>query len=117
MRGFRCKAAEAEQTGALGRSSVFEREPERIANSFVQVHPDPVRVGQEDFHNARIKLSAGIPFDFLARRGNRQGLAIGTIGNHGIESVRDGENPGPDRNLLAAQSAWITRAVKTLLMR
>lgn len=53
--------------GRNGRLDVFQLgESEGVADFFVQVHPDAVWVREKHFHYARVKLLAGVSFDFLA---------------------------------------------------
>src|SRR5208282_5983819 len=64
-----------------------------------------------------IKLRARAAANLLARVRHWQGLAIGAIADHGVHSVSDGENAGPERDLLPAQSTRIPGTVKELLVR
>src|SRR5580693_4709838 len=62
-------------------SPLHLRHAERIPDLFVQIHPHAVRMREKYFHNLGIELLSGIFLDLRARRGNRQRLAIGPVGN------------------------------------
>jgi len=55
--------------------------------------------------------------DLFARSGNGQSFAIGAVGNHGVECIRNSEYPCSERNLFGAQPAWISGTVVTFLVR
>src|ERR1700693_1281998 len=97
---------------------VFElRQAEGIRDFLVQRDPQAVRLGQEHFDNTRVELPAREAANFIAGSGYRQCFAIRPVGNHGVESVRHREYSRAQRNLLAAQPAWIARSVIALLVR
>lgn len=54
-------------------------EAKRIADFFVQLAPQALRLRQKDFHYPRIELLAGKQRDFFASGGNRQGLAVRSV--------------------------------------
>ena len=62
-------------------------------------------------------MFAGVAFDFCAGGGDGEGFAIGAIGDHGVESVGDGENSGAEGDLFTAQAARVAGAVVTFLVR
>src|SRR3984957_13490769 len=72
---------------------------------------------QEYFHNLRVKLPSGEALDFLASSRDGQCLAVGTVGDHGVERVGHGKYTGAYGDLIAFQTARISRAVVTFLMR
>jgi len=49
-------------------------------------------------------------------RVNRKRIAIGPVAQHGIESVGDGDDACPKRNLFTAQTAWIAGTIKELMV-
>src|ERR1700676_2019428 len=99
-------------------SGVFKlRQAERVTDSFVQGHPQTVRLGEENFDDARIELPARKPANFIAGCGNRQRFTVWAIGDHRVECICHREYSRAHRNLLATQTARVTRPVKTLLVR
>src|ERR1700674_2938205 len=105
----------SESPGNLSRREL--RQPERIADLLMQRQPQTVRLREKHFHHARVKLLAREFLNLGARSGNRQRLAVRTIGDHRVQRIRDREYSGSQQNLLAAQSARITGTVVTLLVR
>jgi hypothetical protein len=43
-------------------------------------------------------------------------LAVGTFGGDRVEGVRDGDDAGPERNLVSGQPARISLSVQALVM-
>src|ERR1700723_1573748 len=72
---------------------------------------------QEYFHNLRVKLPPGKTLDFFASSCDGQRLAVGTVGDHGVERIGHGKYTGAYGDLIALQTARISRAVVTFLMR
>src|SRR6266436_8120430 len=74
------------------------------------------RNGQKDLDDLWVKLAAGATFDLFAGVGHRQGSAIRTVADHGIERIRNRKYARSQRNLITLQSAGIAGTVKELLM-
>ena len=45
-----------------------------------------------------------------------KGIAIRPVAQHGIESIGDGDDPCPERNLFSAQATWIARTIEELVV-
>jgi hypothetical protein len=71
---------------------------------------------QEGAHHHRIELHAGGPDEFPAGGAGIHGLFVGTGRRHHLEGIGDGDDPGAERHLTAAQPTWITAAVPPLVV-
>src|SRR5438128_5367036 len=92
------------------------REAEGRAEVFAQVQPVLLRNGHEHVDDGGVKLAARAAINLRAGMGHRQGTAVRTVADHGIERIRDGKDSRSQRNLFALQPAGITRAVKKFLV-
>ncbi len=72
--------------------------------------------GHENFHDFGVELRTCTAPYFLAHIIHSKGLAIGQVTQHGIESIGDGDDTRPKRNLFIAQATWIARAVEELVV-
>src|SRR5512134_985408 len=73
--------------------------------------------GQEDFDDPRIELCSLMLLQlgdgpFLSER-----LAVWPVGDHGIVSVHDGNDPGLDRDVLTREARRVAAAVVPLVVR
>ena len=71
---------------------------------------------EENLNHLWIELRAGASLNFFLCMLDRKSLAVHAVGNHGVQSVSDGENPRTQRNLFSAQTARVTGAVKEFMM-
>ena len=72
--------------------------------------------GEKDLDDFGVELRAGTAANFLARVRHRKGIAIGPVAQHGIESIGDGDDACPERNLFTAQATWIARTIEELMV-
>src|SRR5260221_13400470 len=91
-------------------------EPEGRSKSFPQLAPVVFRNGQKDFGDFGIELSTSAALNLFAGVGHRQGPAVGSVADHGVQAVGDGKDSGAQRNLFALEAAWITGAVIKFLV-
>ena len=74
----------------------------------------------DKLHKHRDKLRIELPAGFLQQDMERLlegvGLFVGTLRDHGVEGIRDAEDAGPERNILAGDPAGITLSVVMLMM-
>src|SRR5215204_623211 len=72
------------------------------------------------FHRQRnyvgIKVRARAAADFLGCFTKRDRLVIGTLVDHGIHGIHDGEDASSQRNSVSSQPARITAAIKLFMM-
>src|SRR3984885_10881992 len=90
-----CQGTKANDDSTKNLGPLHLRHAESIPNLLVQLHPHAVGMRQKYFHNPRIELPPRIFLYLRARRGNRQRLAIRTVGNHRIQRIRHRENSAP----------------------
>src|SRR5580658_9820116 len=87
---------DSRKTASEGRCRSLEMrqlcQAEGVANFFMKLQPNAVRLGQKNFHNGRIKLGSGIPLNLLASGGDGQGLTVRAVGNHCVERIGNREN-------------------------
>ena len=72
--------------------------------------------GEKDLDNFGVELSAGTVPNFLEPMKHWKGIAIRPVAQHGIESIGDGDDACPERNLLTAQATWIARTIEGLMV-
>ena len=72
--------------------------------------------GKQNLDNFWIELCPSAAANFLARMRHRIGIAIRAVAQHCIESVRDGDDASPQRNLFTAQATWIARTIEELMV-
>ena len=72
--------------------------------------------GEERLDHLRVELPAAPARDLLAGGIDAQRGPVGPVRGHRVEGVHDGEDPRPERDLLALQPARIARAVEPLLV-
>ena len=72
--------------------------------------------GEKDLHEFRVKLRTSTAANLFARVRHRKGIAIGPVAQHGIESIGDGDDARPERNLFTAQAAWIACTIEELMV-
>jgi hypothetical protein len=76
--------------------------------------------GDADVHERpdqfRVELGAGATPDLADRVLEAGPLAIGAVGGHRVQGVGQGEDPGPDVDLLAEESPGVALAVEALLV-
>ena len=63
-----------------------------------------------------IRSCAGTQFDPKIVEVFLKTIAILAIGQHGIESIGDGDDPCPERNLFTTQSTWVARTIEELMV-
>src|SRR6185312_7508127 len=70
----------------------------------------------EKWRELRIKLPAGVRFDFTESPFRGHPLAVGSVAGHGVVSVCDRQDPGNVWDGLARQTIWIAFAVPSLMV-
>src|SRR6266849_6457084 len=88
------------------------RQAERGTEVFPQFRPVLFRNGHKHVDDRGVKLTPGAALNLCPGMGHRQGSAVGTVADHGIERIRDGKDASTERNLLVLQAAGVARAVK-----
>jgi hypothetical protein len=72
--------------------------------------------GKKHLHNFGIELCAGTTANLFVRVRHRKRIAIRAVAQHNIESIGDGDDACPERNLFAAQATWIARTIEELMV-
>src|ERR1700690_2461429 len=71
---------------------------------------------QESIHYSRVEMAASQRLNMFHGPFFRPRSAISTIAGQGIPNIHDGKYAGLQRNLFAAQAAWITCAIPFFMM-
>ena len=80
-------------------------------------HADEFRLDfQESLHHLGIEMAAGALANNVECVGMRKGLLVATLRGERIVDVGQGQNPGGDRNRLAAQGIGIAAAIPFFVM-
>jgi len=56
---------------------------------------------KESLYHPGVELASGAAGEFGYRPGEAEGLTVGTVGNHGVKTVRHGNDPRRQGNCLA----------------
>ena len=80
---------------------------ERRAEVFPQLQPVLFGNGHKYVDDRRVKLAPGAALNLFASMRHRQGSAVGTVADHGIERIRDGKDARAERNLFTLQSPGV----------
>ena len=67
--------------------------------------------GEKCLDNFGVDLRAATAPYFLARMRHWKGTPIAAVAQHDVESIGDGEDACPERNLFTAQGTWIARTM------
>src|ERR1700687_3351229 len=100
---------------AVGLQVLQMCQAERRAEVFPQIHPVLFRNGHKHVDDRWVKLTPGAALNLFTGMGHRQGSAVGTVADHGIERICNCKDARTERNLFALYSPGVTRAVKKLL--
>src|SRR6267378_4771935 len=90
------------------------RQAKRRAEVLPQIHPVLFRNGHKHVDDCWVKLTPRTTLNLFAGMRHRQGSAVGTVADHGIERIRNCKNARTERNLFVLQSPGVTGAVKKL---
>jgi len=71
---------------------------------------------QKRGNHIRIELGAGVFLQFIKRRFPGHGPLIGTVACHGVESVRDSQNPAAKGDVLSLQAQGIALSVPSFVV-
>ena len=63
-----------------------------------------------------VDLRGSTAANLIARVRHRKRVAIGPVVQHGIESLVDGDDSCPERNLFTAHATWIARTIEELMV-
>src|SRR5262249_27700358 len=63
-----------------------------------------------------VELGAGAALELLDRLVGRDAPPVDALGGHGVESIRDEDDPGAERDALAGEAVGVAAAVPALVM-
>lgn len=71
------------------------------AEVFAEFEPVFFGNGEKDFYDIGIELRAGTTLNLFAGMGKWQSFAIRAVADHGVQRVGDGEDAGPERDVVS----------------
>ena len=101
---------------ALGVGRISKRIALRV-NLPSQILENFVRHLQKYFHYLRVELPSRPGLYLFARRSQSPRRPVRTIGDDGVQSIRDRKYPRPQRNFVPLQPPRIARPIEMFLVR